>query len=155
MPDHIGCLELGAVKKSRGILCLLVKEGILLLKSVLYRCVHSGVIVFLAGKQNVVSGSCGLVSLGEHIVAARNDHMVDIGKFLFQVFHRLPVVRIVRLVVHILRNHIGFQEILNASVVVFVPGKDLVELPRRHESGRIGDDGSVRIQAVTGNASAV
>ena len=155
MPDHIGCFELGAVEKPRSILRLLVEKWIFLLKGVFHRCVHSGVIVFLAGKQNVVSGSCGLVSLGEHIVAARNDHMVDIGKFLFQVFHRLPVVRIVRLVVHILRNHIGFQEILNASVVVFVPGKDLVELARRHESGRIGDDGSVRIQAVTGNASAV
>ena len=88
-------------------------------------------------------------------MAARNDHMVDIGKFLFQVFHRLPIVRIVRFVIHILRNHIGFQEILNASVVVFVLSKDLIELARRHESGRIGDDGSVRIQAVTGNTSAV
>ena len=155
MPDHIRYLELGAVEKSRSILGLLVKEGILLLKRVFHRCVHSGVIIFLAGKQNMVSGSCRLVSLGEHIVAARNDHMVDIGKFLFQVFHRLPIVRIVRFVVHILRNHIGFQEILNASVVVFVPGKDLVELARRHESCRISDDGSVRIQAVTGNASAV
>ena len=155
MPDHIGCLELGAVEKPRSILCLLVEEGVLLLKGILYRRVHSRVIVFLAWKQNVVSGSCGLVPLGEHIVAARNDHMVDIGKFLFQVFRRLPVVWIIRLVVHILRNHIGFQEIFNASVVVFVPGKDLVELARRHESCRIGDDGSVRIQAVTGNASAV
>lgn len=73
-------------------------------------------------------GLADLFPMRENIVAARNDHMVDIGKFLFQVFHRLPVVWIVRLVVHILRNHIGFQEILNApAVVTLALLKDLVK----------------------------
>ena len=145
MPDDIGCLKLGAEEESGGILGFLIKEGVLPLKRRLHRCVHGGVNVPLAREQDVESGSCGLVSLGEHIVATGDDNMVHIGEFLFQVFRSFPVIGVIRLVIYVLRNHIGFLEVFDASVIVFVLGKDLVKSACGGKTLRVSDHHPVRV----------